>query len=59
MVSVSKASNYFMYMQRHGIFKDCLYPDVHDMMSQILTVLIDFTKDCTSPCVSFCLFPNL
>ena len=32
-------------MPRHSIIKDCLESDVHHMMSQILSILIDFTLD--------------
>ena len=38
------------YLPRHIMFKDCLEPDVYDMTSQILSVLIDFNKDWAVPC---------
>ena len=33
------------YLLRRFMFKDCLEPNVHDMTSKILSILIDFTED--------------
>ena len=38
-------NNLKKYLLRNSIFKGCLEPDVHDMTSQILSILIGFTKD--------------
>ena len=46
VVSAFKVSNDLdKYLPRHSIFKDCLEPDVHHMMSQILSIVIDFIQD--------------
>ena len=36
------------YLLSPCIFKDCLELDVHDMTSQILSILIDFNEDAQS-----------
>ena len=46
VVSAFKVSNDLdKYLPRHSIFKDCLESDVHHMISQILSILIDFILD--------------
>ena len=40
VVQIIKCSVFFVTI---SICKDCLQPDVHDMMSLILLILIDFT----------------
>ena len=54
VVSTSKVSNDLKkYLLRNGIFKDCLELDVYDMMSPILSSLIDFAQDRAVTCTIF------
>ena len=54
MVSTSKILNDLnKYLLRYSIFKDYLESDVHDLTSQILSILIDFTQDRTVICIIF------
>ena len=41
------------YLLRYSIFNDCLEQDAHDMTSQILSILIDFTQDRAISCTIF------
>ena len=54
VVSTTKVSDALKkYLLRNSTFKDCLELDVHDMTSQILSILIDFTQDCAVTCAIF------
>ena len=53
-VSVTKfANDVNKHLPRNSIFKDCLELDAHDMTSQILPILIDFTQDRAVTCTIF------
>ena len=54
VVSSCKVSNDLdNYLQWYSKFEDCSEPDVHNMTSQVLSILIDFTENLAVPCTIF------